>query len=372
MKIQKNKLTVSFIASFSWILACSGIIYYQQDILYFLVILTSLLVCTLAIYITYPNYIFHYKKTQESYSERLIFWLLFFIYTAFIIQAFNIVIQHDFNLQHARNTFFTEEGKSSIFVYPIFSMAYTYLVTGIFWAYLASRVKLTKKHVILIILYVVAGSIIGGRFNLYKILIFFPIHLLLNKQYYKKINILNKYTISLVILGICISLNRQMKINNTDIAESLIYIINGLYEYHSIQFGIYNLFISEHNYFFTGIFTGLLTPIYVILGNTSIEGNIGNILNEIAFTDKSFNAFGTSAVYFSVFQEFGPVLYLWSVIFIFIFSSKIKNPETRKTLYIFNTMSFYFSAFSPYFYTFSWWVSVICVLTLFKKSNHVS
>ncbi|MGO2498848.1 MAG: O-antigen polymerase [Vibrio litoralis] len=365
MMINQKPVLVAFISVFSWFLLSSGIIYFKLG--YVTALVTIVTLCFLFVVV--------YKVTntldldKDFYFEsKILWWILFISLLAYTMSIIDILIEYNFNLQYVRNTIFKEDVRKEIFGNIFISMFFTYVIKGLFYGYIFSVGKFKRHHYILIATYVISGIIVGGRFNLYHAFIFI---ILVNLLYpsVKNFKIVNRYSIISFFLAIFVSFNRFMLANDTSFVDAISRVAVSIYNYHAVQFGVYLLF-SEHNNVFSGIFTGLLTPFFVISGQNSIEGYVGYTLDKVEFLEKGYNAFGTSGAYFSVFGDLGLIVFILTVLLNFIFIGRCVESTLRKKLVIYSVFSMYFSAFSPFYFTFTWWVGFILILC-FHRFNKV-
>lgn len=375
MLINKKRFLFVFVGLLSWLLVITGAVVHLSSfsLLAYMVVIYIFTFCVT--YSAYPTRDIQYENIELDRRENNFFVYLYIVcFALFIFKVSYLLWEFDFNFQYVRNVFFSADGKNVIFGGNKFvSMFYDYVIVSCFVGYLITKDKYSKMDFFAIFLFCLAGLITGGRFNGYKILILsfllFLSNIHLSNKVPTKIYVAVFFVISL-LLGM--SFNRAMLAYDLDMYEALVRIVNSIYDYHSVQIGVFLEFqkISDQ---YLGPFTGLFTPIYTLFGMTSPEGVTVSTLNTVAFGERGYNAFGTSASFFSYWEEASFIMFFFFVNLFFLGVSRITHFKLRKNLNIFLMFSLYFSAFHPYMFGFSWWVTFlyIAIYYLFISSPKV-
>lgn len=376
MKVYRSSLFVAFISVIPWILASIGTIQFIGDAWIFLTastmsIITIFIVAVMHYSSTSNNITTNSHLSQKKYLLRNIFFLVIVVsYVFLIFGLLGVLIRFNFNFAFIRYYFF--RGQDSLEVIyagnKYLKMFFNHVLDPLVVAFLITTVKWGFRDIIVIGLYCLAGIFTGGRFALYKTVIFLIINTLFKntRVNFKKLHIVIFFIF--LTLSMSVHVNRQVNAWGISPMDALKRSVGEVYAYHSIQFGIMNESLDAPMQY--GPITGLLTPFYVISGKTSPEGELHIFLDrvELSQEEKTYNAFGTSIMFFlPVFKWMGVPLFFisfWILCFCIMFISK----NTRKVaLSKFLMYSLFFSGFQPYIFSFKWWLCIPMIYLLTDK-----
>lgn len=358
-------LLVSLIITFPTFMGVIGSIdHVDSFFLVFNFIFLSVCVFICSLFICKKTYKLSKDNIDFEISKKT-YILLYIIYGYIIIVLFKYALLHNFNFSLIRNNLVRDQGIISLLydgnVY--YRMLFEYIIGAVTISLFFFKSKWDRWQLILLLLFVLSDFLLGGRFAIYKTIIIIIIGLLNYKSNIsiKKISII---VTSFILIAIGIQANRYVNGYDANLSLFINNFLNSLYLYHSVQPAIIFDNLNSSPQF--GMFTGLMTPFYMIFGLKSAEGNISEELFRTVFTigDNSFNAFGTSAIYFTTsYGIIGVSIYAISIIFLSIFTVAISNEYKTIILLRFILFSFYMSMFMPYIWTFSWYITFIIIIT---------
>ncbi|HIF9232350.1 TPA: O-antigen polymerase [Photobacterium damselae] len=355
-------LLVSIVISFPTITATIGSLDHVDSwfmFLNFFILCMSTYLCSL--YISKKIY---FETTIDIKVPGYLYVFLYLMYGYIIVILFKNALLFDFNFSLIRNHLIRDQGIIGLLydgnVY--YRMFFEYIISSVTIALFFLKARWDRWQLILLLLFVLSDVLVGGRFAIYKFIIIIFIRILNknNTSIRKYLNIVVLFT----LISIAIQANRFINGYDSNLSEFIGGFLHSIYLYHSIQPAIILDNLNSSSQF--GVFTGLLTPFYMLLGIKSAEGNISDELFRTAFIvgDNSFNAFGTSAIYFTTsYGIIGVSIYALSLILLSFFSIAISNRYKTMVLLKFILFSLFMSMFMPYIWSFSWYITV-CVICL--------
>ncbi|NJO65560.1 MAG: hypothetical protein HC836_47970 [Richelia sp. RM2_1_2] len=272
-----------------------------------------------------------------------------------------IIIQFNFDFAAIRYYFFRGQDYLEVFYggNKYIKMFFNHILSPLAISSIITLRKWGIREIFIVILYCLNGIAIGGRIELYETFVILTIQKFFNLR---KI-IFNKNYIAVIlfflILVTTIHINRLVNHLQISSFDALKMVLGEIYAYHSIQFGIISESLDAPMQY--GPITGLLTPLYVILGKTSPEGELYVFLDEVEFSwgDRSFNAFGTSIMFFfPLFQWISVPIFFISFWLLCCYVTFFAKKNSRLALSKFLIYSLFFSGFKPYIFSFSWWLCI--------------
>ncbi|MBD2148131.1 hypothetical protein [Sphaerospermopsis sp. FACHB-1194] len=258
------------------------------------------------------------------------------------------------------------------------AMVFNWFISPLTPIYLLTIKKFSIKDLIVSIVFLASGLAIGGRFDAYRLAIILIINYsLARRKIARDINLKNKNFIAAIVsiaillfLAIALGANRQAYRYADNVSFWFLFTeaFKSLYNYHTIQFPV--IYTSFNTPMQHGIFTGLLTPFYILSGLKSPEGALYEHLDQtIYYTEdgsSAANAFGTSIMFFLRLADsnvaLGIILFFTSFLLFFYVFTKLTSQTEKFVLIKFLLYSFFFSAFKPFMFGFSWW---FCVMAIF-------
>lgn len=357
----------SLILTIPWFLLATGAVshldnyilfFYCLLISFFIVIFNSIMLNSKLIQPLLKN------RRGEFLNNKLFKFTLSIFFIYMLVQQFYLLKSAGFNPQFARNLYFESNSITDIWGSIYIRMIFSYIIMPLFYLYLLNRDRYDKYDIFLISIYILSGLMVGSRFDLYFIVIIYLISRVTSFEYYK---IKNKFKYILIfsfLLVVSIGLARSAMSYNLDFFNGLQRSLESIYVYHSIQLGVFGFYSDAP--FGLGPFTGITTPFYMIIGESSIESEIYSFLNDVSFSHFNANAFGTSAFFFNFAGYFGFLFFIFSY-FSFVAILYTIIHRLYKLLFIrYSLMILFFSAFQPMAFGFAWWfvVFLFIILTL--------
>jgi hypothetical protein len=381
MKISRANLLLGVICSSPWFLAAYGAESHLGKTSIFLLVALASSACLLVISqssssLTKSREI-HFLR-NHSFLRDFFFYLIVTSYCLFISGVVYLIVQHSFNFAYVRYAYYRSSNSLDMVFYgnKYIAMVFNWFISPLTAIYLLTIKKFSIKDLIVSIVFLASGLAIGGRFNAYRIAIILIINYSLGRRKIgRDINLKNKNflagIVSIAILAffaLVLGANRQayQYAENASFWFLFKEAFKSLYNYHTIQFPV--IYTSFNTPMQHGIFTGLLTPFYILSGLRAPEGVLYEHLDQtIYYTEdgSAANAFGTSIMFFLRLADsnvaLGIILFFTSFLLFFYVFTKLTSQTEKFVLIKFLLYSFFFSAFQPFMFGFSWWFGVMMI-----------
>lgn len=386
MKTSKLNLLVGFFCVMPWLLASVGAERLLGDTwIFFLGFSFSVMTALIVAFVNQSvvkNREKYFLSNNNSFFQNCLRKLWFYIIVAsyffYCVRVSNILLIHSFDLAAVRYSYFRSSDtlQNIFFNNKFIGMFFAWILNPMCICYLLTSRKFNlKEEWVVVFLYVLSGMMIGGRFSLYHV----SVILFLNSFVaVKKIPKFNKKRIltTLIVLALFLFLSLGIGANRafytSNQGYSFLYAFKqaflSVYDYHSLQFGVIS--VSSGAPMQQGMFTGLLTPFFVFSGLPSPEGQLYLFLDNISFNfgnETGANAFGTSIMFFMPMVDsnikISIFLFFFSVLLLLFFLAYFVKGLEKLILLKYILFSFYFSAFQPFMFSFSWWLSIFMIVT---------
>lgn len=355
---------VTIIISMPTFLGLTGSFYFiEPNIIsfYYTILFITVVFCS---YYT-SKFIYDLSRQTEYVNvikNKKIFYFLYFVYAYYLIVLIGFSFANNFNFTLIRNELVRDQGSLDVIFFGniYLRMIFDYVFSAYVLFVLFSHQKWDNYKIILVILFILSGVIMGGRFSLYKVGVIFLIDIL---RYKSAITLkrLIIYACGLFFVTILIQANRFINSGDDNFnIDALVSMFHSLYIYHSIQPAILSINSNISEQF--GMLTGLLTPLFMILGLTSPEGDASQQLfaNKFYVDGNGYNAFGTSAIYFvPSYGSVGIIIFSLSLVLLCYVSLVIDRTKKYYNVSLFLLYSMFFSSFAPFIWSFSWYLSFI-------------